>query len=72
MKTALSTVSKELISKFDRELLEVLKEDVKKFRNLHNDNLINFATRRFDHELQAILQEELSRFRKDNLKLNVG
>ncbi|RRN76874.1 hypothetical protein EIM50_22460 [Pseudoxanthomonas sp. SGD-10] len=72
MKTALSNASIELINKFDRELLDILKEDVKKFKSKHQDNLINFATRRFDLELQAVLKEELARYRKANLKLNVG
>lgn len=43
MKTTLSQASKELIYKFDSQLLKLLKEDSK----IHH-NLVNFETTRFD------------------------
>ncbi|QEK51308.1 hypothetical protein FYC62_06235 [Pedobacter aquae] len=66
MKTMITEAAKDMIRKFDQELFSILREDVKKFRQSHQDNMINFNTKRFDMELKQILAAELEQFRKQS------
>lgn len=73
MKTTISESAKEIMRTFDQQLYDILREDVRNYRKMNNDNLINFNTRRFDLELQRILQEELKNINQNRRELaNVG
>ena len=63
MKNILSQSEQELINKFDSELLELLRADLKQYREERQTNLIDFTTRRYDLELLSILKEEISALR---------
>lgn len=62
----ITEAAKDIIRKFDQELFSILREDVKKFRQSHQDNMINFNTKRFDMELKQILAAELEQFKKQS------
>lgn len=73
MKTTISGTTKDIIREFDEQLYDILMEDVRNYRKMHHDNLINFNTRIFDLELQRILQEELKTVNQNRRELaNVG
>ena len=63
MKNIISQSEQELINKFDSELLGLLREDLKQYREKRQTNLIDFTTRRYDLELLSILKEEISALR---------
>ena len=63
MKNILSPSEQEMINKFDQELLELLKADLKEYKRNTQTNLIDFNTRRFDLELLALLKEEIAAIR---------
>ena len=68
MKTIITDSAKDIIKTFDKQLAAILKEDIYKFRQENQTNLIDFNTRRYDLELQLILQAELEAFRNNNRK----
>ena len=68
MKTIITDSAKDIIKMFDKQLAVILKEDIYKFRQENQSNLIDFNTRRYDLELQLILQSELEAFRNNNQK----
>jgi hypothetical protein len=68
MKTIITDSAKDLIKTFDKQLAAILKEDILKYREENQSNLIDFNTRKYDLELQLILQSELETFRTNNQK----
>lgn len=68
MKTIITDSAKDLIKTFDKQLAAILKEDILKYREENQSNLIDFNTRKYDLELQLILQSELETFRINNQK----
>lgn len=59
MRKSVSKISKELINKFDSELLMLIKEDIQNQSQKIRSKLININTFKFDNELYEIIKRDI-------------
>lgn len=59
MKKSVVEISKELINKFDSELLMLIKEDIQIQSQKIRNRLINMNTIKFDNELYQIIKQDI-------------
>lgn len=63
MKTTSTTNIKNLLTAFDAQLLNLLKEDLRQQNQKVKTRLINMATRSYDHELLGIIKDDIANLR---------
>lgn len=71
MKTTTAKNIKSLISNFDMQLVNILKDDLRQQQQKVNNKLINIATKAYDSELLAIVKADMLRL-KQALNNNQG
>lgn len=59
MKKSVSEISKDLINKFDTELLMLIKEDIQIQSQKVRNRIINMNTIMFDNELYQIIKQDI-------------
>ncbi|WP_017258564.1 hypothetical protein [Pedobacter arcticus] len=64
MKTTSTQNIKNLLSNFDMQLVNILKEDLRRQQQKVNTTLINMATRTYDNQLLAIVKADIQKLKQ--------
>lgn len=64
MKTTSILNTKNLTANFDKQLLSILKDDLRQQNQKIKATLINLATRTYDSELLAIIKSDISKIKQ--------
>lgn len=77
MKSTSTSIATNLLSNFDRQLLAILKADIRNQNQKVKATLINMATRTYDSELLSIIKADISKIKgvlsgANNSLANVG
>ncbi len=64
MKSTSTHTIKNLLSNFDMQLVNILKEDLRRQQQKINAMLINMATKTYDNELLAIIRADINKIKQ--------